>query len=298
MDPLAHDGDLVLARRRTDYALGDLVVYERRGGKVMHRLVEGGPSEGWISKGDNYRYPDPWKIPDSSILGEILLITPGGGRPLQALVDHPAALVMFPVGLTVLGHLPVPRRKSRRVRRLIDLTVPEAPTHPVDPGTRVALGLTVVGSMVCGAALAVAMVREAPWWPVVGIRVASLLGCLACLQLLLVRAFDGFGLPEPERTQAVFSGWCRSLPAGTEFPRGVGRPGPKDLPSARALRDKAARTRLPIFHRADAGHGQEEYLLLTRRTVYRWRPPVPGLHATASAGGPFRRTFVVRRPSK
>ena len=91
MLPTLHTGDLVLAEAQPSYRAGDLVVYAvprgqiGAGDELIHRIVGGSATAGFVLKGDNNPAPDPWTVPAHDILGKEALIVPGAGRWLLVL---------------------------------------------------------------------------------------------------------------------------------------------------------------------------------------------------------------------
>ena len=82
MEPLLHQGDLVIARRARSYALGDLVVTRVAASKgvhshVIHRLVSGDAESGWKTQGDSDSWIDPWVVPQTAITGRYWIAVSG-----------------------------------------------------------------------------------------------------------------------------------------------------------------------------------------------------------------------------
>lgn len=71
MEPTYETGDLVVSRCGTPQ-VGDVVVYrpeELDGGRIIHRLVGGDGTNGWVVQGDNNDWTDPFAPTDDEILG-------------------------------------------------------------------------------------------------------------------------------------------------------------------------------------------------------------------------------------
>lgn len=71
MEPTYETGDLVISRCGTPQ-VGDVVVYrpaELDGGRIIHRLVGGDGTNGWVVQGDNNDWTDPFAPTDDEILG-------------------------------------------------------------------------------------------------------------------------------------------------------------------------------------------------------------------------------------
>src|SRR4051794_27546285 len=66
MDPTFHMGDLAIVRRQSSYRVGDAVAYRiprgefAAGAMVIHRLVGGNGTTGYVTKGDNKTLLDEW----------------------------------------------------------------------------------------------------------------------------------------------------------------------------------------------------------------------------------------------
>lgn len=65
MLPALHGGDLVVFRRESTYAIGDIVAYHIpegvfRGRRIIHRIVGGDPVNGFVLRGDNNAEDDIW----------------------------------------------------------------------------------------------------------------------------------------------------------------------------------------------------------------------------------------------
>jgi len=85
MLPELHGGDLVALRRRSSYAPGDVVTYriaagEFRGRRIIHRIVGGSATDGFVMRGDNRHEDDLWHPRPSDIEGKLWFRLPGAGR--------------------------------------------------------------------------------------------------------------------------------------------------------------------------------------------------------------------------
>lgn len=106
MLPTFKPGDLVVVRRARSYHRGDVVTYRvphaqpGAGARVIHRIVGGSPSTGFVTKGDNNGYTDLWRPKRSDVVGRRWVAVPGFGRVLVGLrrpivVASVAAAVAF-----------------------------------------------------------------------------------------------------------------------------------------------------------------------------------------------------------
>ena len=82
MDPHFASGDLVVVRRASSYHVGDVIAFKvhaapsETGGRVIHRIVGGNPTRGWITRGDNRTTNDPWRVHPADIFGREWLHVP------------------------------------------------------------------------------------------------------------------------------------------------------------------------------------------------------------------------------
>jgi signal peptidase I len=105
MEPTYREGDLVLARAKASYAVGDVVAYLPDIGQrfpVIHRVV-GMEGEGqYITQGDNRAQPDGWLATHANIFGAAWLYIPYGGSVIDFL-RQPATWLAVAIGLVGLG---------------------------------------------------------------------------------------------------------------------------------------------------------------------------------------------------
>ena len=81
MLPTAARGDLVLSRSEEPVKRGDVVLFDRAGVVVLHRLVAQTPA-GWRTKGDANHQRDPWVVADSAIKGKATGVLHALGVPM------------------------------------------------------------------------------------------------------------------------------------------------------------------------------------------------------------------------
>jgi len=125
MEPTYYTGDLVVTRAGTP-TVGDILVYQPKdvgGARVIHRIVGGNATDGWIMKGDNNDFLDPWTPRGSEILGGARLHLPHLGTVALFLVSP----VLWVGLILIAGALLLwPRDDLAHVR---DLDVDETPEH-------------------------------------------------------------------------------------------------------------------------------------------------------------------------
>ena len=114
MEPTMYDGDFVITQQRSDYEVGDVIVYRipegdvGAGGFVIHRIIGGSMAEGFETQGDNRDKPDLWFPTEEDIVGEVWLDIPKLGRWLPLLrsplvIAGFAALLAFAYVMTFDG---------------------------------------------------------------------------------------------------------------------------------------------------------------------------------------------------
>jgi signal peptidase len=121
MEPTLHAGELVLARRQRTYRRGDVIVYRITKGQagagalVIHRIVGGSSRTGYVTRGDNRSYRDPWRPRPDDIAGKMNVHVPRLG--MLPVFSHTAvgmALIAALAGLLVLcGGTESPRQRRR-----------------------------------------------------------------------------------------------------------------------------------------------------------------------------------------
>lgn len=195
-------GDLIVCYRSAEYEIGDVVLYERYGGYVIHQLVGTNPDGTFVSRGTNNEADDPWTVPKENILGEQFLVLPGFGITLQAFVTNPIA-----VGITaVLAALViiVPTHGTRNYGEAIKLHRSGVVEHIRFRGHRTFMFwlLTYLSAAVL-AIVVVFAISNAVFWPRIAIAIGVFLLMIFLLALTAVHLFDGVGLPEPQKSMII-----------------------------------------------------------------------------------------------
>jgi signal peptidase len=93
MEPTYATGDLVVGRTGPAQ-VGDVVVYRPTGlnGHVVHRVVGGDATDGWVVRGDNNTWDDPWRPTGDEVVGVVRWHVPHAGRVIGALTSPTAWL--------------------------------------------------------------------------------------------------------------------------------------------------------------------------------------------------------------
>jgi signal peptidase len=102
MLPTLQGGDLVAVRRQSGYQTGDVVTYriaagEFRGRRIIHRIMGGNATEGFVMRGDNKREDDLWHPRPSDIEGKLWFRLPAAGRAV-AFARTPAVIAAVAAG--------------------------------------------------------------------------------------------------------------------------------------------------------------------------------------------------------
>jgi signal peptidase I len=96
MNPVYFQGDLVFAVKADSYHVGQIVAYhgESPGQRVLHRIIGGSGSAGFVMKGDNNQSIDPLTPTTEELIGRAVLHIPHGGIWLRPLLG-PSGLGML-----------------------------------------------------------------------------------------------------------------------------------------------------------------------------------------------------------
>ena len=81
MDPTYTTGDLLYAWKGTPN-VGNVVIYDpnNTGNRIVHRIIGGNATDGWILQGDNNDWHDPYRPTEDQVLGVVRVHIPGLGK--------------------------------------------------------------------------------------------------------------------------------------------------------------------------------------------------------------------------
>jgi signal peptidase I len=101
MNPVYYQGDLVFVMKADSYHVGQIAAYhgDVPGQRVLHRIIGGSGSTGFVLKGDNNESVDPLAPTTEEMIGRAVLHVPHGGVWLKPLLG--------PSGLGMLSFLVV-----------------------------------------------------------------------------------------------------------------------------------------------------------------------------------------------
>jgi signal peptidase I len=115
MQPLYHQGDLIVVAAAPSYSVGQIVAYRipSRHMIVLHRLISEHHSQ-LAFKGDNNQSVDPWHPNPRQVVGRAIVHIPQGGLWLERATSPPAVAVAAALLLGSGGAAGYGRRRRRR----------------------------------------------------------------------------------------------------------------------------------------------------------------------------------------
>jgi len=138
MLPTIHDGDLAIVTAADAYVVGEVVAFRvpadeaGAGAMVIHRIVGGSPTTGFVTQGDNKPGPDLWRPKPADIVGTLRFVVPGAG-PILGGLRQPAVFAAIGAGFTVFAVLLGGRTASSSSRSPLG-------SWPSGVGTEIAAG--------------------------------------------------------------------------------------------------------------------------------------------------------------
>jgi signal peptidase len=154
MEPTFHTGDVVVLRSAARYHRGQVLGYTIPSGGpgagliVIHRVIGGDARSGYVMRGDNKRYADPWRPRPEDVVGHELFMIPKVGlaiRFIRSPIGYAAVAGLITV-MIALGGGKAPERERggdgteagdvaprRRSRGAADERRSAAPPAPPSP---------------------------------------------------------------------------------------------------------------------------------------------------------------------
>lgn len=114
MNPVYYQNDLVFVVKPDSYEIGQIAAYHGSGFEVLHRIIGGDATTGYIFKGDNNASADPVRVTAAELIGRPVLHVPKGGLWLKPMLS-PTGLGM--IGFLVIGAGPAAALTRREVPR-------------------------------------------------------------------------------------------------------------------------------------------------------------------------------------
>ncbi len=286
MEPTYLAGDLVIARERVTYEVGDVVVFSApdRRRYVIHRIVDGDALEGWVTRGDNNDRDDAWSVPDEAILGREWMVLPRVGATVAWTKERPF-LFAGVVGMLVALSGLLERRRDRP-HPALDAALADARRVPGSIGRPVGDMVVVVAAAAAVVSAVVSLGRLA----LVGLLASSAAAFAAGLAVValavgvppLRRLIDGVGLPEPAASRRVLAGRCWAVEELPELGICVDH---GDARALRAIADRNAGRVLRCTERIHPdGHVRDTFLTIDADgTGHRWVAAGPDPDAAPEA---------------
>ena len=110
MQPTINPGDLVVTKpvNPDELHVGDIILYEVHLGnatyRITHRIVaiktDANGRYYFVTKGDNRKYTDPWRVYPEQVIGKVILVIPYVGR-----VWYYAPIIVLLLFLFIIGSL-------------------------------------------------------------------------------------------------------------------------------------------------------------------------------------------------
>jgi signal peptidase I len=119
MNPIYYQDDLVFVVKADSYQVGQIAAYhgEVTGQRVLHRIIGGNGSTGFVMKGDNNESVDPLKPTTEQMIGRPVLHVPHGGIWLKPLIGPSGLGMLSFLVLSSGAATPRTRREIPRGRR-------------------------------------------------------------------------------------------------------------------------------------------------------------------------------------
>jgi signal peptidase len=121
MLPTLKTGDVVVARPQKTYEVGDIVAYTvpkgmpAAGGRIIHRIIGGSGTRGYVVKGDNRQSADLWRPKDADVIGKAWIRLPHAVRFAQ-LMRSPLVLASLAAGVVFACLLGTGREEQKHRR--------------------------------------------------------------------------------------------------------------------------------------------------------------------------------------
>lgn len=112
MSPAINAGDFIVTKRCTSYEIGDIITFEGSSAATTHRIVKK-IDGGFITKGDANDTADGETVPESSIVGKVVLTVGGAGNIIIA-AKSPLGMLCILAVLIAFIYIPELIKKKRR----------------------------------------------------------------------------------------------------------------------------------------------------------------------------------------
>jgi signal peptidase len=123
MEPAIKTESLIFTQSETTYKVGDVITYQRSNPNdlVSHRIAAR-THDGYITKGDANKDPDPIEVRKEQVVGKVFLVVPYAGK-LAGITKHPEgfiAVVIVPATILVYEELKkIANEAKNSVKKLV-----------------------------------------------------------------------------------------------------------------------------------------------------------------------------------
>ena len=115
MSPALEPNDIIVSRKQSSYAVGDIITFDAGGSSVTHRIVSVG-EDGMRPKGDANNTEDAQPIKQSRVIGKVILVIPRLGAAVGFL-KTPLGILCFLGAAVLLLEAPELFRSARKKRK-------------------------------------------------------------------------------------------------------------------------------------------------------------------------------------
>ncbi len=115
MSPAIEPNDIIVSRKQSSYAVGDIITFDAGGSSVTHRIVSVG-EDGMRTKGDANNTEDAQPIKQSRVIGKVILVIPRLGAAVGFL-KTPLGILCFLGAAVLLFEAPELFRSARKKRK-------------------------------------------------------------------------------------------------------------------------------------------------------------------------------------
>jgi signal peptidase I len=268
MQPSLQTDDLVVAYEMPSYRIGDVIVYDKFGGSIVHEIV-GAPNIGvFRTEGIHNNHLDSWNVRTSDIRGKVLFVIPKLGGFFVLLGTNP--LFAGAAGVLVAAGVLLPSRKPKYSERLKNLLIHSAQEQRrIKPSAALVITLLWVLVIASIAATVLQLIQGLPLFPRVSWSLVAMSTAFAILIGFWEFNGDGRNLKEPSRSIAVLGPVLRRIPGDVQVE--TSNVQVVELPSAYKLRDVKEHLNLPVLHQIQLKPVVHSFYVVTDELIYVWR---------------------------
>lgn len=264
MEPKFHNNDFVLATAQRQYKSGDIVIYKKMGGLVIHQIVPCGRKDIFCTKGINNEYPDSWGVKSTEILGKFRFKSSFVGKWIVKISEHPVQSSLALTFIFSATFIPLPHhRKTEFLKRLIAKSTPVAKMSRHKLAKFLYLSILLLCISMARFILAVSERNFSTFE-----SYTSLSAFIISLSLTFWSAtyiFNGHGLLEPYKSFFILNGMLLQIHhEEKELEKAI------KVKSALALRNLADRHHLPIIYVVSHPEQIHKFFLITHKAIYIW----------------------------